>query len=53
MTDPLHRLKFGALSSYYDQIRAGVKWAINEREKIKYAFFIKIMILDKKHTKLL
>ena len=53
MTDPLHRLKFGALSSYYDQIRAGVKWAINERGKIKYAFFIKIMILDKKHTKLL
>ncbi len=35
MTDPLHRLKFGALSSYYDQIRAGVKWAINERGKNK------------------
>ena len=35
MTDPLHRLKFGALSSYYDQIRAGVKWAINERGKTK------------------
>ena len=35
MTDPLHKLKFGALSSYYDQIRSGVKWAIEEKEKKK------------------
>ena len=35
MTDPLHRLKFGALSSYYDQVRAGVKWAIEEKGKEK------------------
>ena len=35
MTDPLHRLKFGALSSYYDQIRSGVKWAIEDQGKNK------------------
>ena len=28
MTEPHHRLKFGALSTYYDQSRAGIKWAI-------------------------
>ena len=33
MTDPLHRLKFGALSTYYDQSRAGVKWAVEEQGK--------------------
>ena len=33
MTDPLHRLKFGALSSYYDQIRSGVKWAVEDQGK--------------------
>jgi len=35
MTDPLHRLKFGALSSYYDQIRSGVKWAVEDQGKNK------------------
>ena len=35
MTDPLHRLKFGALSSYYDQIRSGVKWAVENQGKNK------------------
>ena len=35
MTDPLHRLKFGALSSYYDQIRSGVKWAVDDQGKNK------------------
>jgi len=28
MTEPHHRLKFGALSTYYDQSRAGIKWAV-------------------------
>ena len=35
MTDPLHRLKFGALSSYDDQIRSGVKWAVEDQGKNK------------------
>lgn len=35
MTEPLHRLKFGALSSYYDQIRSGVKWAVDKKGKEK------------------
>ena len=35
MTEPLHRLKFGALSSYYDQIRSGVKWAVEKEGKNK------------------
>jgi branched-chain amino acid transport system substrate-binding protein len=35
MTEPLHRLKFGALSSYYDQIRSGVKWAVEKQGKSK------------------
>lgn len=35
MTEPLHRLKFGALSSYYDQIRSGVKWAVEKKGKEK------------------
>ena len=35
MTDPLHRLKFGALSTYYDQSRAGVKWAVESQGKNK------------------
>ena len=33
MTEPLHRLKFGALSTYYDQSRAGIKWAVEEQGK--------------------
>ena len=33
MTEPLHRLKFGALSTYYDQSRAGIKWAVEEHGK--------------------
>ena len=28
MAEPFHKLKFGALSTYYDQIRSGVKWAV-------------------------
>ena len=35
MTEALHRLKFGALSSYYDQIRSGVKWAVEKQGKSK------------------
>ena len=33
MTDPLHRLKFGALSSYYDQIRAELSGQSMREEK--------------------
>ena len=35
MTHPLNKLKFGALSTYYDQIRSGVKWAVEEQGKTK------------------
>jgi branched-chain amino acid transport system substrate-binding protein len=35
MAEPLHRLKFSALSTYYDQARAGVKWAVEEKGKNK------------------
>ena len=31
MTEPFHRLKFGALSTYYDQSRAGIKWAVEKK----------------------
>ena len=31
MTEPLNRLKFGALSTYYDQSRAGIKWAVEKK----------------------
>ena len=35
MASPLHRLKFGALSTYYDQARAAVKYSINDQGKDK------------------
>ena len=35
MTEPFHRLKFGALSTYYDQSRAGIKWAVEVQGKSK------------------
>jgi branched-chain amino acid transport system substrate-binding protein len=33
MYDPLHHLKFGLASSYYDQMRAGVKLFVEQRGK--------------------
>jgi branched-chain amino acid transport system substrate-binding protein len=33
MYEPLHHLKFGLGSSYYDQIRAGLKYFVEERGK--------------------
>ncbi|HEY0420805.1 MAG TPA: ABC transporter substrate-binding protein [Acetobacteraceae bacterium] len=33
MYEPYHRLKFGFLSSYYDQIRSGVKYFVEKRGK--------------------
>lgn len=33
MYTPLHKLKFGLGSSYYDQIRAGVKWFVETKGK--------------------
>ena len=33
MYEPLHHLKFGLASSYYDQIRAGVKLFVDQRGK--------------------
>src|ERR1700733_4654660 len=33
MYEPLHHLKFGLGSSYYDQIRAGVKFFVDKRGK--------------------
>ena len=35
MTEPFHRLKFGGLSTYYDQSRAGIKWAVEVQGKSK------------------
>ena len=35
MAEPFHKLKFGALSTYYDQIRSGVKWAVEVKKKNK------------------
>jgi branched-chain amino acid transport system substrate-binding protein len=31
MAEPLHPLKFGALSTYYDQIRAGLKYFVEKK----------------------
>ena len=31
MAEPLHKLKFGVLSTYYDQIRAGLKYFVEKR----------------------
>ncbi len=31
MAEPFHKLKFAALGSYYDQIRAGVKYFVEQR----------------------
>lgn len=33
MAEPFHKLKFAALSTYYDQARAGVKWAVEKKGK--------------------
>ncbi|MCW5751427.1 MAG: ABC transporter substrate-binding protein [Alphaproteobacteria bacterium] len=33
MVEPFHRLKFGANMSYYDHIRAGVKWVVEQKGK--------------------
>jgi branched-chain amino acid transport system substrate-binding protein len=33
MYEPLHHLKFGLGSSYYDQVRAGVKYFVEQRSK--------------------
>jgi branched-chain amino acid transport system substrate-binding protein len=33
MTEPLHKLKFGVYSSYYDQIRAGLKYFVEKKGK--------------------
>ena len=33
MYEPLHHLKFGLLSSYYDQMRAGTKYFVEKRGK--------------------
>ncbi len=33
MYEPFHHLKFGLLSSYYDQMRAGVKYFVDKRGK--------------------
>ena len=35
MAEPFHKLKFGALSTYYDQIRSGVKWAVEVKNMDK------------------
>src|ERR1700753_241093 len=35
MYEPLHHLKFGLGSSYYDQVRAGVKYFVEQRHKQK------------------
>ncbi len=35
MVSPLNRLKFGALSTYYDQARAAVKYSVNDQGKDK------------------
>lgn len=35
MYEPLHRLKFGQFSSYYDQLRAGVKYFVEQHGKKK------------------
>lgn len=33
MYEPLHRLKFGLASSYYDQIRSGIKYFVDNKGK--------------------
>ena len=33
MYEPFHRLKFGLVSSYYDQMRSGVKYFVEQRGK--------------------
>ena len=33
MSEPFHKLKFSALSTYYDQARSGVRWAVEEKGK--------------------
>ena len=33
MYHPLHRMKFSGGSSYYDQIRAGIKWMVEKKGK--------------------
>jgi branched-chain amino acid transport system substrate-binding protein len=35
MYEPLHHLKFGLGSSYYDQVRAGLKYFIEQRHKTR------------------
>ena len=35
MSEPFHKLKFVALSSYYTQMRAGVKYFVNQRGRKK------------------
>jgi len=35
MYEPFHRLKFVAGSSYYDQIRSGIKWMVEKKGKKK------------------
>ena len=36
MSEPFHRLKFAGLSSYYDQIRAGMKWMVANKGKKRF-----------------
>jgi branched-chain amino acid transport system substrate-binding protein len=36
MSEPFHRLKFAGLSSYYDQIRAGMKWMVANKGKRRF-----------------
>ncbi|MEK9968192.1 MAG: ABC transporter substrate-binding protein [Ferrovibrio sp.] len=36
MSEPFHKLKFAGLSSYYDQIRAGMKWMVANKGKKQF-----------------
>jgi branched-chain amino acid transport system substrate-binding protein len=36
MSEPFHKLKFAGLSSYYDQIRAGMQWMVANKGKKRF-----------------
>jgi branched-chain amino acid transport system substrate-binding protein len=36
MSEPFHKLKFAGLASYYDQIRAGMKWMVANKGKQRF-----------------
>jgi branched-chain amino acid transport system substrate-binding protein len=36
MSEPFHKLKFAGLSSYYDQVRAGMQWMVANKGKKRF-----------------